>query len=252
MTSLLNERAGRLRELHRPGSPLLLPNAWDVWSARAVAAAGVGAIATTSAGVAESLGYRDGEAMPAEVAFGAVARVASAVEVPVTADLEAGYGLAPEPFVAALFEAGAVGCNLEDTDHGAGGRVPLKRQAERIAAVVEAAASRGVRIVINARVDCFLDGSRSPERLEEAISRGRAYLEAGADCVYPILAAEPEDLGALVRELGVINAISFPGGPSIARLRELGVARISLGPFLAREAGGWITERARALTRELE
>lgn len=251
MTSSPAERARRLRELHRPGSPLLLPNVWDVWSARAVAAAGVGAIATTSAGVADSLGYRDGEAMPAEVAFGGVARIASAVDLPVTADLEAGYGLDPESFVGALLDAGAVGCNLEDTDHASGGRIPLERQAEQIAAVVEAAASQGVPIVVNARVDCFLDGSRSPERMEDALRRGRAYLEAGADCVYPILARDEGDLAALVSELGVINAIRFPGGPSTARLRELGVARISLGPFLGREAGAWITDRARALMAEL-
>ncbi len=252
MTSPVAERARRLRELHRPGSPLLLPNVWDVWSARAVAGAGAAAIATTSAGVGESLGYGDGEAMPAEIAFGAVARIASAVELPVTADLEAGYGLDPEPFVDALLDAGAVGCNLEDTDHRAGGRIPLERQTEWIGAVVEAAAGRGVRIVVNARVDCFLDGSRSPERLEEALRRGRAYLEAGADCVYPILAADEEHLATLVRELRVINAIRFARGPSTARLRELGVARISLGPYLAREAGGWITDRARGLMREAE
>lgn len=252
MTSPLAERARRLRELHRPGTPLLLPNVWDVSSARAVEAAGVAAIATTSAGVARSLGYEDGEAMPVQDAFGAVARIAAAVDLPVTADLEAGYGLEAEPFVSALLDAGAVGCNLEDTDHRTGGRTPLERQAEWIAEVVEAAARRGVEVVVNARVDCFLDGARSPERLEEAIRRGRAYRAAGAACVYPILAAAEEDLGTFVRELSVVNVLHFAGAPSPARLRELGVARISLGPNLAREAEGWITGRARALREELE
>lgn len=252
MTAALAERARRLRELHRPGRPLLLANVWDVWSARAVAAAGADAIATTSAGVARSLGYEDGEAMPAGVAFGAVARIAAAVDLPVTADLEAGYGLDPEAFVTALLEAGAVGCNLEDTDHRTGGRAPLQRQAEWIAQVVDGAARRGVEIVVNARIDSFLDGSRSPERLEEAIMRGRAYREAGAACVYPILAADEGDLAAMVRELGVVNVLSFPGAPSISRLRDLGVARISLGPNLGREAEHWITARARALAEELE
>ncbi len=246
------EQARRLRELHRPGSPLLLPNVWDVWSARAVASAGVAAIATSSAAVARSLGYEDGQQMPVAVAFGAVARIAAAVDLPVTADLEAGYGLDPEPFVSALLNAGAVGCNLEDTDHAAGGRIPLERQAEWIAEIVETAAGRGVEVVLNARVDCFLDGSRSPEQLEEAIRRGRAYRAAGAACVYPILAADEDDLATLVRELGVVNVLFSPRTPSVARLRELGVARISLATMLAREAGEWITSRARALTEELE
>lgn len=252
MTAPLAEQARRLRELHRPGSPLLLPNVWDVWSARAVAAAGVAVIATTSAGVARSLGYEDGEAMPVQAAFEAVARIAAAVDLPVTADLEAGYGLDPEPFVSALLDAGAVGCNLEDTDHRTGGLVAVHRQAEWIAEIVEAAARRGVEVVVNARVDCFLDGERSPERLEEAITRGRAYRAAGAACVYPIVAADEDDLAALVRELGVVNVLLSPRSPSVARLRELGVARISAGPNLAREAGQWITDRARALTEELE
>lgn len=252
MTAPLAEQARRLRELHRPGSPLLLPNVWDVWSARAVAGAGVAAIATTSAGIARSLGYEDGEAMPARAAFEALARIAAAVELPVTADLEAGYGLDPEPFVAALLDAGAVGCNVEDTDHRTGGRVAIQRQSEWIAGIVEAGARRGVEVAVNARVDCFLDGERSPERLEEAITRGRAYRTAGAACVYPIVAADEHDLAALVRELGVVNVLLSPRAPSLTRLRELGVARISSGPNLAREAEQWVTARARALVRELE
>lgn len=252
MTATPAERASRLRDLHRPGAPLLLANVWDVWSARAVAAAGASAIATSSAGVTRSLGYEDGEAMPVQEAFGAVARITAAVDLPVTADLEAGYGLDPEPFVAALLDAGAVGCNLEDTDHRTGGRVPVRRQAERIAEIVEAAARRGVGVVVNARIDSFLDRSGSPERLEDAIQRGRAYRAAGAACAYPILAADEDDLATLVRELGVVNANRVPGGPSVARLRELGVARISLGGGLIQEAGQWLTGRARALAAELE
>ncbi|MGH7920920.1 MAG: isocitrate lyase/PEP mutase family protein [Candidatus Dormibacteraceae bacterium] len=244
------EQARALRRLHRAGSPLVLPNVWDAWSARAVAAAGLPAIATTSAAVAWSLGQEDGEAMPADVAFAALQRIAAAVEVPVTADIEAGYGLAPDRLVDALLDAGAVGCNLEDTDHAGAGLVPAEQQAERIARVREAAAARNVELVVNARVDCFLGGERSPELLEEALRRGRLYREAGADCVYPIAAADEGDLERMVGELGTINALLFAAGPPLRRLRELGVARISLGPNLAREAAGRLTERAAELQQE--
>ena len=107
-------------------------------------------------------------------------------------------------------------------------------------------------MVVNARVDTFLDGSRSPEHLEDAIERGRAYRAAGAACVYPIMAADEQDLATLVRELGIVNVLLSPRTPSMARLRDLGVARISLATLLSREAGDWITDRARALVQELE
>jgi 2-methylisocitrate lyase-like PEP mutase family enzyme len=249
----LQGKARRLRELHRTGHPLLLQNVWDVASARAVASTGAPAVATTSAGVAEALGYDDGEAMPAEVALGAVARIAAAVDVPVTADMESGYGISADQLVEALLDAGAVGCNIEDTDHAAGALAPLEEQAARLGALRDAASRQDVDLVINARVDLWLGDEGRSDRLEEGIRRGRRYREAGADCVYPIRCSDEAELQALVDEVGApINAYWFPGAPPLRRLRELGIARISLGPTLFRATGRWVAERAAELARELD
>jgi 2-methylisocitrate lyase-like PEP mutase family enzyme len=242
-------RAERLRSLHTPGAPLVLPNAWDAASARLVIEEGFAAVATTSAGVALSLGYADHEQTPPGEMFAAIARIARAVAVPVTADLEAGYGLPPAALVERLLDAGAVGCNLEDTDHAAGGRtlVDASAQADRIAAVREVARGLGVPLVINARTDGFLLGLGSPEeRRAESLRRGRLYLAAGADCLYPILAGDEADLTTLA-DAGPINVLLTPKAPPIARLAELGVARVSLGPFLHRHAMDAARARVRAL-----
>src|SRR6476661_2497852 len=168
--------AADLRALHVPGRPLVLRNAWDAASAKALAD-GVPAIATTSVGVAETLGYADGGHVPAAEAFAALARITAAVAVPVTHDSEAGYGLDPDTFVDGLLAAGGVGCNLEDTDHATGGLRDSGEQARFLAAVRAAA---GDRVVINARVDVHLRGGT----LEDGLERARAYRAAGADCVY--------------------------------------------------------------------
>jgi 2-methylisocitrate lyase-like PEP mutase family enzyme len=155
----LQSQCDLLRSLHRPGAPLLLPNAWDAATAKAVVAAGFPVVATTSGGVAASLGYEDQEGAPAGEMLAAAARIARSVEVPVTVDAEAGYGMQPAELVAALRNAGAAGCNLEDTDHAgqsAGGLRDPGRQAEWLSAVRQAASADGYRLVINARVDVFL------------------------------------------------------------------------------------------------
>lgn len=235
--------AAALRALHVPGSPLVLANAWDASSAVAVAAAGFPAVATSSAAVALSLGSGDHEQMGADVAFDAVARIVGAVDLPVTADIESGYGLSPVEVAARLVRAGAVGCNLEDSDHGSpGSLVDVDAQSERIAAVRAAA---GDGIVINARVDTFV--RRLPDALGEAIARGRRYLDAGADCVYPIVAGDEGDIEAMVDALGVVNIMLRPGAPSTARLAELGVARISVGSGLFRV----MTKQVEAVLRAL-
>src|ERR687892_1668489 len=151
----LSDRCERLRSLHRPGSPLLLPNAWDVATARAVVAARFPVVATTGGGVAATLGYEDHEGAPADEMLAAAARIAKGVEVPVTVDAEAGYGMEPAELVAALRSAGAAGCNLEDTDYAAGGLRDPERHAEWLRAGRQAASEDGYPLVINARVDSF-------------------------------------------------------------------------------------------------
>ncbi|WP_341717400.1 isocitrate lyase/phosphoenolpyruvate mutase family protein [Micromonospora sp. FIMYZ51] len=234
MSVSLSARASALRALHRPGDPLVLPNVWDAGSARAVADAGFPAVATGSAAVAESLGHRDGENLPLDEMFGAVARITRAVDVPVTADLERGYGRKPDELVTRLLEAGAVGLNLEDSDPRTGALVDAEEQAELLAGVRAAADTAGVAVVLNARVDVFLHPDRKPaERLAEAIRRGRRYLAAGADCVYPIVLAEPAALGSFVEAMAApVNVLARAGVPTIAELAALGVARVSYGSGL--------------------
>jgi 2-methylisocitrate lyase-like PEP mutase family enzyme len=239
MTADLKAHADRLRALHHADKMLVLPNVWDAASAKIVAEAGFSAIATASAAISAMLGYPDGEGAPWQEMFAAAGRVARVVSVPVTVDAEAGYGMEPRELVDRLLEIGAVGCNLEDTDHRAGGLVEAGAQAERLAAIRAAADEAGIPMVINARADTFLPESGVPEeeRVAEAIRRGRLYLEAGADCIYPIVVSDERDIATLVAEVpGPINGNTRPGGPDLARLRELGVARVSFGPRLYREA----------------
>jgi 2-methylisocitrate lyase-like PEP mutase family enzyme len=234
----LAERAGRLRDLHVPGRPLVLPNAWDAASARLVEAADFAAVATASSAVSASLGYEDEEGTPAAEMFASIGRIARAVAVPVTADIEAGYGLSSEELTEKLLDAGAVGCNLEDTAHGRGGLVDAGAQCRRIAALREAGSRAGVAIVINARVDVYLHEGGDPEgRTEEALRRGRLYLEAGADCIYPIMVTDEATITAFVEAFGgMVNVYARPQAPPLPRLAALGVARVSFGPWLHRLA----------------
>jgi 2-methylisocitrate lyase-like PEP mutase family enzyme len=227
--------ADALRALHHGTEPLLLANVWDAAGARIVEAAGFPAVASSSGAVAKAHGYEDDDCMPVDVAFGAVAEIAGAVSVPVTADIEAGYGLGPAELVERLLAAGAVGCNVEDTDHrGESPLVEAEVQADRIAAVKEAGRRAGVDMVVNARVDVFVRQVGAPEtQVDEMVRRGRMYLDAGADCVYPIGVVDTEAIRHLVDGIpGPVNAMLRRGAPSIAALRDLGVARISLGSGL--------------------
>jgi 2-methylisocitrate lyase-like PEP mutase family enzyme len=220
--------AAALRALHVPGDPLVLPNAWDAGTARLVERAGFPAVATTSSGVADALGYADGEQTPLAEVLALVGRVTRAVAVPVTADMEAGFGLPGDQLAARVRAAGAVGLNLEDTDHPRKpALVDADRHAERIAAI-----KRGGDVVLNARVDVQLRGGARADGL----ARARLYADAGADCVYPIGIASEEDIAAYV-ELGVpVNVLLAPPAPPLARLAALGVARVSLGGQLHEEA----------------
>jgi 2-methylisocitrate lyase-like PEP mutase family enzyme len=239
----LAAQADELRALHVPGSPLLLVNAWDPPSARRLMQDGHPAIATTSAGVAEALGYEDGNVTPPDEMLAAVGRIAAVVNVPVTADLEAGYGLQPRDLVDGLLRAGAVGLNFEDSDHGGGGMVDAESQTERLTAIKEAGREAGVDVVLNARVDVFLhDGE-----VDEAVRRGRLYAEAGADCVYPIGVRGRDAIGRLVEEVAApLNILAVPGGLSLPELGELGVARVSFGSGLMHIAMDAAAERAGA------
>ena len=241
----LRTRCDLLRSLHRPGDPLLLPNAWDVATARAVVAAGYPVVATTSGGVAGALGYEDHEGAPADEMLAAAARIARGVDVPVTVDAEAGYGIEPAELVTALRSAGAAGFNLEDTDYAAGGLREPDRQAKWLAAVRGAASADDYRPVINARVDVFLGpflagaGAGTQGALvPEALRRANAYLDAGVDCVYPIALWEPDALSRFMAEVrGQVNVVRLPrAASSLADLAALGVARVSWGPFLYRGA----------------
>ena len=228
----LVEKAEALRALHREGNPIVLVNAWDAVSARLVERAGFPAVATTSAGIAFSEGYPDGEMIPPARMLERVARICAAVDVPVTADLEAGYGDSPDALaktVTGMLAAGAVGLNLED--FGEGGLAPAESQVAKIESVRSAALRAGVPVVLNARTDVFL-AKVGPEsgRLDEAVRRGLAYRAAGADCVFVPGVTDPATIGALVQRLGCpVNVLAAPGGPPIGDLARLGVARVSLG-----------------------
>ena len=244
----LQAGAARLRALHHEGT-LVLPNVWDAASARVVADAGGLAVATASAAITAMLGYPDGEGAPWPDMFAAAGRVVRSVSVPVTVDAEAGYGLEPRELVDRLLEIGAVGCNLEDTDHRTGRLADADTHAEWLSEVRAAAADAGVPLVLNARSDTFLPagGIPAPDRVAETVRRGVRYHEAGVDCLYPIAVAHRQDLVALLAELpGPVNA-NTGDELDLADLRELGVARVSYGPRFYRAALAQFEVAARAL-----
>lgn len=226
------EKADRFRSLHEPGRPFVLLNAWDAISARIVESLGYEAVATTSAGVAFAEGFPDGGAIGRERMLAAVARIAHAVDVPVSADLEGGYGPGIEDAVATArgtVEAGAIGLNFED---GVGdGLIDAELQAQRIRAIRRTGDELGVPLVINARTDViFKDIGQESERMAETIRRARLYREAGADCIFVPGASEKGEIAELVAGVGApLNVLAGPGTPALHELAELGVARVSLG-----------------------
>jgi 2-methylisocitrate lyase-like PEP mutase family enzyme len=238
MTSHLDKTLA-FRALHAPGGVLVLPNAWDVATARLAEDAGAAAVATTSAGVAWSLGAPDGDHLGRDLAAGLVARIVAAVEVPVTADIEGGY--APDPAgvaetVRAVLAAGASGINIEDA--GGDGLRPAAEQAGRIAAAREAATAAGVPLYVNARIDTYLRAVGDPAtRLAATLDRAAAYLAAGADGIFVPGVADPETIAALAAGVDApLNIMAGPGSPAVPELAKLGVARVSVGAAIALSA----------------
>lgn len=246
-------KAEVFRALHGGPRTLLLPNVWDVASARVIQQAGLPALATTSAGVAFSVGYPDGEKIQRAEMLKMVARIASAVTVPVTADVEAGYG--PKPEDAALtaegvIEAGAVGMNLEDgTENPDHPLADLSLQLEKIAAVRETAKRFGVPLVLNARTDVYLLSVGAAERrYDETVRRLSAFRGAGADCVFAPGVKDAATIARLVSDLRCpLNILAGPGSLSVGELEQLGVARVSLGSGPMRATLGLIRRMAEEL-----
>lgn len=251
----LVEKAEAFRALHHGPGPFVLPNAWDVPSARIFEDVGFPAIATSSAGIMVSHGYPDGEKMPRRELVSAVARIAERLSVPLSADIVAGYGASPDAVagtVDRMLEAGAVGVNLEDLRPSRDRLYRVDAQLRRLEAVRRAAAKRDVPLVINARTDAYRHApGEEPERLREAIRRASAYRDAGADCVYPMGVTDAASITTFVEALACpVNVMIRPGLPPLSELARIGVKRVSFGPAasyaalgLLRRAGREILER---------
>jgi 2-methylisocitrate lyase-like PEP mutase family enzyme len=245
-------QAHAFRAMHHGPRILLLPNVWDVASARILEEAGFGAMATTSAGIAFSLGYPDGQKISREEMLAVVTRIVRGVKVPVTADVEAGYGNRPEDAAdtaRGVIEVGAIGMNLEDAADQPGQLVDLSLQLEKIRAVRETALKLGVPVVLNARTDVYLEQIGAPEtRYTETVRRSLAYREAGADCVFVPGLRDSETISRLVRDLGCpLNILVGPGSPPVPELEKLGVARVSLGSGPMRATLGLVRRLAEEL-----
>lgn len=233
-------KAQALLDLHKNGKLLILPNVWNPIGARMLESKGFSAVATASAAIAESLGYGDGEQIKLETMLEMVTRIVRSVNLPVSADFEAGYsdsiaGL--QENISSLIDTGAVGINFEDGLDDSSRLRPIREQVERIQAVREAAERRGVHLVINARADSFFaDGfSSEEERIEDVITRSNAYIQAGADSTYPIGRGDKATLMLLHKRINApINVLATAKTASLKELQELGIDRVSFGPYIFR------------------
>jgi 2-methylisocitrate lyase-like PEP mutase family enzyme len=239
-------KAEQLRKLHTGPRILVLPNAWDVASARVLEELGYPAIATTSAGVAFALGFADGQRITRDEMLEMVARIAHGVRVPVTADMEAGYGITPkdtEETAKAVVAAGAVGMNFEDvTGSDESSHVDTALQVEKIRTIRKVSLSLGVPLVLNARTDIFLMPIGPKEtRFERSVERLRKYREAGADCVFAPGVHDAETIAKLVKAVQApLNILLTTGSPSIKELERMGVARASTGSGVMRATLGLV------------
>ena len=240
------ERAATLLELHRPGDPVILPTVWDAWSARLATGAGFAALTVGSHPMADSIGKPDNEGMSFDDVLTRIAQITAAVDVPISVDIESGYGQPADRLIEGLLSVGAVGLNIEDTVHSEGKRLrSADEHAELVGELRSAADAAGVHVVINARTDLFLrqDGEAS-DRVERAVARLNKAAAAGADVLYPVGRHDPDTLRRLTAELeSPVNAIALPDQDDPASFGPLGVARISFGPFLQ----GVLATRAKEL-----
>ena len=234
------EKAAALLSLHTRGSFLILPNVWDPIGARILQARGYPAVATASAAISASLGYRDGERIKRATHVEVIARIARSIDVPLTADIESGYGNTAsglEDTVRAVIDAGAVGINIEDGIEDGGPLRPVADQCARISAVRQFAARQGLHLVINARIDSYFSSSftNTHDATEDAVSRADAYVRAGADCVYPIGPGDEETIRVLrARIASPINILGTPTSAPLSVMESIGVNRVSFGPYVFR------------------
>lgn len=247
----LARKATHLLELHRPDHTVVLPTVWDAWSARAMVDAGFPALTIGSHPLADSRGQSDNEGMTADDAFDGIARIVAAVDVPVSADVESGYGLPAGELVSRVLDAGAVGINVEDTVHGEGRVRERDEHAEYIGALRQAADEAGVDLVVNARTDALLHGrERFTDPLAEAVQRMQACERAGARSLYPVRIPDRASLDTLLSELSLpVNVTAHPvdGAPSgsLAELVSAGVRRITFGPLLQQALTGHVQALAK-------
>ena len=231
---VLQQRAQVLLALHQPGNPVILPTVWDAWSARLAVDAGFAALTVGSHPLADSIGKADQEGMTFEDVLTRVKQITAAVDVPISVDIESGYGESPTRLITGLLDAGAVGLNIEDTVHSEGGRLRSPSEhAELVGALRKAADAAGVHVVINARTDVFMrDDGDAANRFDDAVARLRLCAEAGADSLYPVGRHDPDTLRRLTSELPLpVNAIALPDQDDPSTFGPLGVGRISFGPF---------------------
>lgn len=244
------DKAEAFRRLHDRRNVLVLPNAWDVPSARVFEDEGFPAVATSSAGMMVSLGYPDGEEIPTEEFVSAVKRIARALAVPLSADLVGGFGDSPQGVarsVKSVISAGAVGINIEDFVHITKKLLPVDKQANRLKALVRLRKSLKVPFVINARTDALRFGAGDDEaKLDDAVRRAEAYRDLGADCVYPMGLTDPALISRFVKALDFpVNVMVRKGLPPVAELKRLGVARVSFGPSASYAAMGLLKRAAK-------
>lgn len=234
MTTIEN-KALTLLELHQPGNPVILPTVWDAWSANLAATAGFAALTVGSHPVSDSIGKPDNEGITFDELTHRISQVTAAVDLPISVDIESGYGQPPERLIEGLLEAGAVGLNIEDTVHSEGGRLREPQEhADLVGRLRQAADAAGVHVVVNARTDLFIKAvGDEADRVDRAIARLTLAADAGADVLYPVGRHDDETYQRLTSELPLpVNAIGLPDQDDPARFGPLGVARISFGPFL--------------------